>query len=101
MWDFFILFNLINLIMTEKQKRDLVSKRDGRLLRLFVHKTSKGLVYKAWFNNDELSTHITKEQYERYKPLCTFCDTIGDSIVEHLECAPSDNGLPKWFNKIF
>ena len=89
-------------MLTEKETRQVKSRFDGRLLRMFVHETSNGLIYAAWFNDDKYDTIITKEQYEKYKPMCTLISgrNTADDIIEHWDCASRDNGLPKWLNNI-
>lgn len=85
--------------------QELLSKDDGRLLNLMVFKHGNVLTYKALFNNYPYrSTIITKEQYERYKKLCTpihDCSSDPEIMIEFWECANYNNGLPKWFNKFF
>lgn len=89
-------------ILTEQQLR---SGDDGRLLDLSVFKHGDKLRYRAGFNNYPYrSVEITKEQYERYKKLCTpihECSADPDYMIEFWECARLDNGLPNWFNKLF
>lgn len=89
-------------ILTDQELR---SGDDGRLQDLAVFKHGNTLVYRAGFNNYPYrSTIITKEQYERYKKLCTpvhECSTHPNYMIEFWECSRFDNGLPKWFNKLF
>lgn len=89
-------------ILTDQELR---SRDDGRLLDLSLSKYGDTLIYRAGFNNHPYrSIEITKEQYERYKKLCTShheCSTAPEFMIEYWECAQCDNGLPNWFNKLF
>lgn len=79
------------------------SQDDNRLQFLYVHQTKEGLKYKASFNIYPYnSIEISIKQYKRYKQICTpkFQCCIG-TLVEFWACDPLNNGLPKWFNKLF
>lgn len=93
-------------ILTEQEERELLSQDDGRLLDLYVFKHEDGsLEYRAGFNRTPYSNErITKKQYEHYKKLCKPAHEYSlapDFMIEYWTCATYDNGLPKWFNKLF
>lgn len=92
--------------MTEQENRKLLSQDDGRLQDICVFKHKDGhLEYRAGFNRMPYgSERITKKQYEFYKKLCKPAHEYSlapDVLNEYWTCTPLDNGLPKWFNKLF
>lgn len=72
--------------------REMKAQDDGRL----THLSCINGQYSAAFNIYPYSfERITKEQFEKYKPLCT---KVSSNLFE---CAVHDNGFPSILNKIF
>ena len=93
-------------MLTEQKDRELLCQDDGRLQTLCVFRNEDGsLKYRAQFNRMPYSSIlITKKQYDFYKKLCKLAHEYSiapDFMIEYWTCATYDNGLPKWFNKLF
>lgn len=84
----------------------LTEQDDGRLQNMCVFRHEDGsLEYRASFNRKPYrSEKITKKQYEFYKKLCKPAHEYSfdpEFMIEYWTCSTYDNGLPKWFNKLF
>jgi len=90
-------------MLTEEENREWLAQEDGRLEYLSLHILNGVTIYMASFNTHPFRPiEITKQQYEKYKPLCTFNPRYCNKYMpEWWSCAVYDNGLPKWFNKLF
>lgn len=87
-------------MLTEQEERELLAQDDGRLQFLYKHKDG---TMSAHFNTSPYqSVPLTQQQWDKYVVQCTphhkYCVR---TLLEMWACAEYDNGLPKWFNKIF
>ena len=87
-------------MLTEQQERELLAQDDGRLQFLYKHNDG---TMQAHFNTYPYRTiSLTKKQWDKYVVMCTSCHKYcTGTLIEMWSCATYDNGLPKWFNKLF